>query len=211
MAIQKIFKKPLYINLLSLSIIIIMLFISLANQRVQNDVITLSDNIEILLIPGYKMTVGNINNNDIVAKVRATDEIRQANKSISVKVDVIDVLQGSMKSESIYIYSKQNYTKLSDGNEFITLYSNNILIPGNVYYVVLNELIEKFYYMNENSYKLKDDMSVIVNDLELNFLLTEDRKYKLSEIHDVLYFFDDHEMVDRYSAREEKLNSLENR
>ncbi|APM40797.1 hypothetical protein [Clostridium kluyveri] len=188
----------------SILIVIVMILISFLNRHYtnQNTSIKLNNNIRIIPTFQYKLDVKKIDTNDIVVKIRTSEELKQSNKSIALDAKVVKVLQGNIDAKKISIYDKNTYYTDNINIQDISIYSNNILLPNKEYYVILEKLPKKFFYMENNSYRLKDDLSVFDSNFDSNYILAyENKNYTLKEVKNILYIFTDKDQIKEYLSR----------
>ena len=198
-----------YISI-SILVIILMCIIAFMNKKTQYNDIVLNDSIIITPTIDHEFNIKNIEKTDIVAQIEVSKEIRRANKSIVTKAKVINVLQGNLDKKSIDIFGNQNYYRINDDNkEYISVYSYNILLPEKKYYVVLEKIEKKFFYMNPNSFRLKDDLSVLSDNFNYTFIEKE-KDYDLRDLDDSLYLFRDKNQINGYLSREKMIEELKN-
>lgn len=197
-----------YISI-SILVIILMCIIAFMNKKTQDNKIVLNENIIITPTIDHEFNIKNIKKTDIVAQIEVSKEIRRANKSIVTKAKVLKVLQGNLDKKSIDIFGNQNYYRTNDNKEYISVYSYNILLPEKKYYVVLEKMEKKFFYMNPNSYRLKDDLSVLCDNFNYT-LIEKEKEYDLRELNDSLYLFRDKNQIHEYLSRVKIIEELKN-
>lgn len=195
------------IIIISILFISVMIFIASHNRLYKDTTVKLNSNIIVVPSRDYEAEVKEINEDDIIAKVKISNDIVQANKSISESVEVIETIQGNIDSDKIDIYRNQNFYKDNDDSEYLSIYLSNVLLPDKEYYVILEKLQKKFFYMDNNSYRLKDDLSIISYDLD-HLLLSEDKKYTLGDLDKFIYLFNNKEQVDNYLLRKKQIQLL---
>ncbi|MBB2482667.1 hypothetical protein H5P36_21085 [Bacillus sp. APMAM] len=184
---------------ISIGFFLIMSVIAILNKNIQTNIIKIDKNAVAIPFKDYNLDIKKVGRNDIIAKIKVTHDIKQGNNSIFYKAEVTNIFQGDIDSNLIDIYTNQIFQQVNK-KQYFSLYSYNLFRPKEEYIVILEKLPKKFFYMNENSYRLKDDLSVF--NKNLNYLLIkDDKEIDLEELKNYLYLFTNEEQVKQYQSR----------
>lgn len=191
-------------SILSILTVVISLTIAFSNRKDSNNSVDLYNNTTYLIpIGSYDLNIEDLNKNDIIVKVNTLDKIEKSNGTIKTIVDIVDILQGEITYEQINIYDENSiFIDTNTNTNYISLYANNILLPNKTYYLILEEIEDKPWYMPYNSYRLKDDLSLFKDSTSYKLIPQESvEQYELNVLKDISYFFGKEEYILQYQNR----------
>ena len=191
-------------SILSILTVVISLTLAFSNRKDSNNSVDLYNNTTYLIpIGSYDLNIEDLNKNDIIVKVNTLDKIEKSNGTIKTIVDIVDILQGEITYEQINIYDENSiFIDTNTNTNYISLYANNILLPNKTYYLILEEIEDKPWYMPYNSYRLKDDLSLFKDSTSYKLIPQESvEQYELNVLKDISYFFGKEEYILQYQNR----------
>lgn len=202
--------KNLSINKLSISISVLLItfsfYTAFKNISIQNNKLNLDISNDIIIVtPKDKLEYSKINENDTILEISVCNKLELSNGSLKVPAKVERVISGELDTNYLELYISTPVFNSDDKNYF-TVYYNNIFIPGEKYYVIVNKMNYKTWYMSESSYKLKDDISIFTSNTKYKLLDNQDQ-YKIKDLHNINYFFRTKEELKIYENRKSEVES----